>query len=67
MSPEDAMAELKKYEELIKKEGVHEAFPKYAEQRSDCSSFKHQGDLGDFGRGMLAACCLIYSDGDSAS
>ena len=51
LSPEDAMAELQKYEDLIKREGVHEAFPKYAEQRSDCSSFKHQGDLGDFGRG----------------
>ena len=58
MTPEDAMTELKKYEELIKKEGVDEAFPKYATERSDCSSFKYQGDLGDFGRGMSSTCSV---------
>ena len=30
LSPEDAMKELQKFEDLIKSEGVHEAFPKYA-------------------------------------
>ena len=51
MSPEDAMAELQEYEKKIRNEGVDTAFPMYAEQRSDCSSFRNKGDLGDFGRG----------------
>jgi len=53
LSPEDAMAELKQYEAKIKSEGVAEAFPKYATERSDCSSFKNSGDLSFFGRGMM--------------
>lgn len=53
LSPADAMAELQQYEALIQKEGVHEAFPKYAQQRSDCSSFKRNGDLGFFERGQM--------------
>jgi len=77
------MDELQSYEKLIKSEGVHHAFPKYAgkqncvylleilcgftfsltlkfsrtEARSDCSSFKHKGDLGEFGRGDMQKVC----------
>jgi peptidyl-prolyl cis-trans isomerase NIMA-interacting 1 len=46
MSPEEAMKELKEYEAKIKQEGIDVAFPKYASQRSDCSSFRNKGDLG---------------------
>jgi len=46
MSPEDAMRELMKYEIKIKQEGIDNAFPKYACERSDCSSFRNNGDLG---------------------
>lgn len=53
LSPEDALNELQQYEGKIKQEGVREAFPKYAAQRSDCSSFSRNGDLGSFGRGMM--------------
>jgi NIMA-interacting peptidyl-prolyl cis-trans isomerase 1 len=52
MSPDDAMAELKKYEAKIQQEGLN-SFPKYAAERSDCSSFRNNGDLGEFGRGMM--------------
>jgi peptidyl-prolyl cis-trans isomerase NIMA-interacting 1 len=47
------MAELKQYQERIQNEGVAEAFPKYAAQRSDCSSFRNNGDLGFFETGMM--------------
>mmetsp|Transcript_3858 Transcript_3858/g.5927 ORF Transcript_3858/g.5927 Transcript_3858/m.5927 type:complete len:117 (-) Transcript_3858:215-565(-) len=53
LSPQDALAELQQYEARIKAEGVHTAFPKYAFERSDCSSCKNKGDLGFFGRGMM--------------
>lgn len=53
LTPEAAMEELKEYEAKIIAEGVDTAFPKYAEERSDCSSFKNKGDLGDFGRGDM--------------
>ena len=52
MSPDEAMAELKQYEAKIKGEGLN-SFPKYAAERSDCSSFRNNGDLGEFGRGMM--------------
>lgn len=45
--------ELKQYEALILQEGIETAFPKYAAERSDCSSFKAKGDLGFFGPGMM--------------
>eukprot|EP00529_Nitzschia_sp_RCC80_P038193 CAMPEP_0113491274 /NCGR_PEP_ID=MMETSP0014_2-20120614/27473_1 /TAXON_ID=2857 /ORGANISM="Nitzschia sp." /LENGTH=75 /DNA_ID=CAMNT_0000385063 /DNA_START=29 /DNA_END=256 /DNA_ORIENTATION=+ /assembly_acc=CAM_ASM_000159 len=45
MSPDEAMAELKQYEAKIKGEGLN-SFPKYAAERSDCSSFRNNGDLG---------------------
>eukprot|EP00429_Kryptoperidinium_foliaceum_P068350 CAMPEP_0176051406 /NCGR_PEP_ID=MMETSP0120_2-20121206/25557_1 /TAXON_ID=160619 /ORGANISM="Kryptoperidinium foliaceum, Strain CCMP 1326" /LENGTH=105 /DNA_ID=CAMNT_0017384847 /DNA_START=77 /DNA_END=390 /DNA_ORIENTATION=- len=53
LSPEDAMKELQHYEAKIKQEGIDAAFPKYAAERSDCSSFKANGDLGFFGPGMM--------------
>lgn len=55
LSPDDAMAELQEYEAKIRQEGIDEAFPKYASERSDCSSYKNQGDLGFFGPGMMQA------------
>ena len=53
LSPEDAMIELQKYESKILKEGIVEVFPNYAKERSDCSSYKNNGDLGFFGPGMM--------------
>jgi len=53
LSPDDAQRELEEYERKIQDEGVAEAFPKYASERSDCSSFSRQGDLGFFGRGAM--------------
>ena len=52
-TPAEAMDELKQYEAKIRQEGVNEAFPKYAQMRSDCSSFKNHGDLGFFTRGQM--------------
>jgi NIMA-interacting peptidyl-prolyl cis-trans isomerase 1 len=49
------MKELQAYEAKIKAEGIDEAFPKYAKERSDCSSYKQQGDLGYFGPGEMQA------------
>ena len=53
LSPEDAIRELQAYKSKIESEGVHEAFPKYAAERSDCSSFRNMGDLGFFGHGQM--------------
>lgn len=53
LSPAEAMAELKQYQAKIQQEGIDEAFPKYAFERSDCSSCKANGDLGFFGPGMM--------------
>eukprot|EP00571_Detonula_confervacea_P011714 CAMPEP_0172298682 /NCGR_PEP_ID=MMETSP1058-20130122/1226_1 /TAXON_ID=83371 /ORGANISM="Detonula confervacea, Strain CCMP 353" /LENGTH=115 /DNA_ID=CAMNT_0013007969 /DNA_START=39 /DNA_END=386 /DNA_ORIENTATION=+ len=53
LSPEEALAELQSYEARIKSEGVSDAFPKYAAERSDCSSNRNNGDLGTFGRGAM--------------
>ncbi|KAL3767014.1 hypothetical protein ACHAWU_004512 [Discostella pseudostelligera] len=53
LSPDQALAELQSYEARIHSEGVASAFPKYAAERSDCSSCKNNGDLGSFGRGMM--------------
>jgi len=53
LSPSDARKELEQYQQKIQQEGVHEAFPKYAAERSDCSSFSRNGDLGFFGRGAM--------------
>ena len=53
LTPEAALAELRRYQELIQNEGLRESFPKYAAERSDCSSFRRNGDLGDFERGVM--------------
>uniref|UniRef100_A0A7S3EX89 Peptidyl-prolyl cis-trans isomerase n=1 Tax=Haptolina ericina TaxID=156174 RepID=A0A7S3EX89_9EUKA len=54
VTDEQAIAELTQYAEKIKSEGATEAvFAKYAEQRSDCGSFKQGGDLGAFGPGEM--------------
>lgn len=53
LSPEAARAELQQYQAKIQAEGVREAFPKYAGERSDCGSFQNHGDLGEFGRGAM--------------
>eukprot|EP00547_Thalassionema_nitzschioides_P001332 CAMPEP_0194199774 /NCGR_PEP_ID=MMETSP0156-20130528/664_1 /TAXON_ID=33649 /ORGANISM="Thalassionema nitzschioides, Strain L26-B" /LENGTH=115 /DNA_ID=CAMNT_0038924711 /DNA_START=51 /DNA_END=398 /DNA_ORIENTATION=- len=49
----DALAELKEYEEKIRREGIEVAFAKYAKERSDCGSFSRSGDLGFFGKGAM--------------
>jgi delta 1-pyrroline-5-carboxylate dehydrogenase len=43
LSPQEALAELQQYEARIKEEGIDVAFPKYAAERSDCSSCKNNG------------------------
>jgi len=53
ISQNDAFVELKEYEKKIRQEGIVESFPKYANERSDCSSYKRSGDLGFFGRGAM--------------
>ena len=53
LTPEAALAELRQYEHRIQSEGVHEAFPTCAAERSDCSSYQNSGDLGEFGRGAM--------------
>ncbi len=53
LSPEDAMSELREYERKIKAEGIDASFPRYAHERSDCSSFGANGDLGFFFRGQM--------------
>ena len=53
LSPEDARKELEQYQAKIQAEGVRESFPKYAMERSDCSSYARRGDLGEFGRGAM--------------
>mmetsp|Transcript_14761 Transcript_14761/g.44322 ORF Transcript_14761/g.44322 Transcript_14761/m.44322 type:complete len:117 (-) Transcript_14761:38-388(-) len=54
VSAEAAQAELQQYIDKIMAEGGgEEAFAKYAAERSDCSSFKQGGDLGEFGPGEM--------------
>jgi NIMA-interacting peptidyl-prolyl cis-trans isomerase 1 len=53
LAPKAAAAELQQMERTIRAEGVAEAFPKYAALRSDCSSYKKNGDLGFFGVGQM--------------
>lgn len=53
LSPDHAMKELQEIEAKIRQEGVETAFPKYAHERSDCSSFSKNGDLGFFERGAM--------------
>mmetsp|Transcript_40777 Transcript_40777/g.46330 ORF Transcript_40777/g.46330 Transcript_40777/m.46330 type:complete len:120 (+) Transcript_40777:81-440(+) len=53
LTPQDAFVELQSYEAKIKSEGIVESFAKYAAERSDCSSFRQNGDLGFFGHGQM--------------
>ena len=54
VSADAATAELQQYADKINAEGATEAvFRKYAEQRSDCGSFKQGGDLGLFNSGDM--------------
>mmetsp|Transcript_41067 Transcript_41067/g.60281 ORF Transcript_41067/g.60281 Transcript_41067/m.60281 type:complete len:117 (+) Transcript_41067:91-441(+) len=53
LSPQDALAELESYQHKIRSEGVGELFPRFALERSDCSSHANNGDLGFFGRGQM--------------
>jgi hypothetical protein len=55
LSPDAARAELQSLLQRMIQEGVEYSFPKYAELRSDCSSYQAKGDLGYFGRGMMQA------------
>jgi parvulin-like peptidyl-prolyl isomerase len=53
LSPEEALQELRSYEAKLRQGNVHEEFPQYAKERSDCSSYSRNGDLGHFGRGQM--------------
>jgi parvulin-like peptidyl-prolyl isomerase len=53
LSPEEAVQELRSYEAKLRQGNVHEEFPRYAKERSDCSSYSRNGDLGHFGRGQM--------------
>ena len=64
-SPEKAMEEIQQFAEKIKAEGASkEVFAKYAQERSDCGSFKQGGDLGMFGPGEMQK---QFEDGTSAT
>ena len=52
LTPPLAMQEITKYMHKIQAEGL-DSFPNYAKERSDCSSFRANGDLGFFGQGMM--------------
>lgn len=51
---DQAMAEINHYLQQIQShpDGLL-SFPMFAKERSDCSSFRANGDLGFFGRGMM--------------
>ncbi|CCE61102.1 hypothetical protein TPHA_0A00170 [Tetrapisispora phaffii CBS 4417] len=51
VTKEEAIEELKRYEEELKKDPSK--FEELAKERSDCSSFKRGGDLGFFGKGEM--------------
>lgn len=65
LTPEDAYRELQAYEARLRPNDAGSAsaaaaseilrndFPRYALERSDCSSFRQNGDLGEFGRGQM--------------
>lgn len=53
LSPSEAKAEIERYEHRIRQAGIVESFSTYAAERSDCSSFRNNGDLGYFGAGMM--------------
>jgi peptidyl-prolyl cis-trans isomerase NIMA-interacting 1 len=59
LPPNAAMEELLQYEHKIQKmtsedgTDLSTVFRRFAEERSDCSSFKNGGDLGEFARGDM--------------
>jgi PPIC-type PPIASE domain len=60
MSPELAYQELQQYEQMIVQQHANTGstdlsavFRQYATERSDCSSYQHGGDLGEFTRGQM--------------
>ena len=57
LSFDEALRELQEYQQKITAEAAGQdlgtVFSHYAQERSDCSSFKHGGDLGVFGRGQM--------------
>ena len=64
-TPEDAMKEILQYVEKIKAEGAtKEVFAKYAQERSDCGSYRQGGDLGMFGPGEMQK---QFEDGTAAT
>ncbi len=62
LTPPDAYNEIQIYKQKILSDGI-QTFPNYAQERSDCSSFKHGGDLGFFGRGMMQQAFEVSSFG----
>ena len=54
-TPEEAISELKTFESRLLSNGkpTIESFMEEASKRSDCSSFKQGGDLGEFERGQM--------------
>jgi PPIC-type PPIASE domain len=65
LSDTDAIQELGEYERKIRAEGL-EGFPRYASERSDCSSYAKGGDLGFFGPGTVSEVCASRSDRNAA-
>ncbi|CCH59579.1 hypothetical protein TBLA_0B07630 [Henningerozyma blattae CBS 6284] len=51
ITKEEAIKELTVIQESLKKDPTQ--FDKFAKERSDCSSFKRNGDLGWFGKGEM--------------
>lgn len=59
LSQDDAMKEILHYQQLINdrvmnhNEDLSTVFAQYAHERSDCSSYRNNGDLGTFTRGQM--------------
>ena len=62
LTPQNARSEINAYLAKIQSEGL-ESFPHYAKERSDCSSFRADGDLGFFERGMMQEAFEVASFG----
>ena len=53
LSPKNAMTEIKAYQCCIEEQGMADTFLVCAKERSDCSSYANNGDLGFFGCGQM--------------
>uniref|UniRef100_A0A7S3PV01 Peptidyl-prolyl cis-trans isomerase n=1 Tax=Chaetoceros debilis TaxID=122233 RepID=A0A7S3PV01_9STRA len=54
LDPADARVELESlHRAIVSHPNSLHSFPSFAKERSDCSSFRQDGDLGMFGRGMM--------------